>query len=77
MKRLIKVLAVAALAALILVTSVSPAVARAVRGGVLMKTTTPCEASSVARNGSGAHLRIDPPDRTPGCWVVLPPQSAA
>lgn len=79
MKHMIKVLAVAALSAMILVTSVSPALARAVRGGVLLKKTTPCEASSVAQNdfAFGSHLRIDPPGRTPGCWVVLPSQSAA
>ncbi len=77
MKRVIKVLAVAAIAAMILVTSVSPVLARAVRGGVLMKTTTPCEVSSVAQNDSGSQLQIDPPGRVPGCWVVLPPQSAA
>jgi len=79
MRRIIKVLAVVALVAMILMTSVSPALARAVRGGVQLKTTTPCEASSVAQNDdSGSHLQTDAPGRTPGeCWVVLPSQSAA
>ena len=80
MRRIIKVLAVVALVAMILVTSVSPALARAVRGGVQLKTITPCEASSVAQNDddSGSHLRTDAPGRTRGeCWVVLPSQSAA
>jgi hypothetical protein len=75
-KRMIKVLAVAVLVALILGASVSPVLGKAVRGGVLMKTTTPCEASSVAQNGSGSQLLFPAPGRAPGCWVVLPSQSA-
>ena len=45
MRRIIKVLAVAALVATILVASTSPALAKVQRGGVLLHTTRPCEAS--------------------------------
>ena len=72
MERMIKVLTVAVLVAVMLVVSVSPALAAKVRGGVLMQTRTPCYASSVAQNGPGSHLLNDPPLRDPGCWVVLP-----
>lgn len=76
MKRMIRVLTIAVLVAVILVNCASPALAKVVRGGVLMQTTTPCEASSVAQNDPGSQLLIDPPGRPPGCWVVLPSQSA-
>lgn len=72
MRRIFKASAVAVLVATILLASVSPALAKAVRGGVLLKTTTPCGASSVAQNDPGSQLLIDPPGRAPGCWVVLP-----
>jgi ABC-type oligopeptide transport system substrate-binding subunit len=74
MRRLIKVLAVAALLAAILTASVSPASALKARGGVLMPTRVPCFATANAQNHAGAHLINDPPDRTQeGCWAELPP----
>jgi hypothetical protein len=73
----IKVLAVATLVAMILMVSVSPALAVKVRGGVLMQTTKPCDkgAGSVAQNDPGSHLRTEVPGRAPGCWVLLPPNA--
>jgi hypothetical protein len=75
-RRTIKVLLVAALVAVMLVASVSPALAAKVRGGVLLQPTTPCEkgAGSHAQNDPGAHLQTKPPGRE-GCWVVLPPNA--
>jgi hypothetical protein len=79
-RRVIKVLAVVALVAVMLVTSVSPALAVKVRGGVLLQTTRSCDASRVAQNVPGSHLLIfddpNPEDRAPGCWVLLPPSGA-
>jgi hypothetical protein len=78
-RRTIKVLAVAALVAVMLVASVSPALAAKVRGGVLLQTDRPCDASSEASNVSGSHLQEfpeeNPEGRAPGCWVVLPPNA--
>jgi hypothetical protein len=78
----IKVLAVAALVAVMMVASVSPVLAAKVRGGVLLQTEQPCDASSEARNVSGSHLTEIPDDpeqnpegRAPGCWVLLPPNA--
>jgi len=73
----IKVLAVAALVAVMLVASVSPALAAKARGGVLLQTTTPCEkgAGSHARNDPGTHLETNPEGRAEGCWVLLPPSA--
>ena len=74
MKRMIKVLAVAVLIAVILVASISPAVAKRVAGGQLLPTEKPCSATTQnAKNDPGAHLRTNVPDRAPGCWVLLPP----
>ena len=75
MRRMIKVLAVAALVATMLVASISPALAAKVRGGVLLQTTRPCEARLVAQNALGSHLQTNVPDRAPGCWVLLPPNA--
>jgi len=75
-RRMIKVLMVAALVAVMLMISVSPALALKVRGGVLLQTTKPCEASFVAQNVPGSHLRSDVPRRAEGCWVLLPPTAA-
>lgn len=77
MRRMIKVLAMVTLVAVMLVASVSPAIAKVVRGGVLVQPTTPCvQNKEFAQNVPGSHLRIFPPKnperRTPGCWVVLP-----
>jgi hypothetical protein len=74
MKRMIKVLIVAVLMAVILVASISPALARAVRGGVLLSTTQPCHAN--AQDASGGSLVLNPPGRAPGCWFLLPPGAA-
>jgi hypothetical protein len=72
-RRVIKVLAVAALVALMLVASISPALAKAVRGGVLLQTTMPCvQNRDYAQNIPGSHLQTDVPGRAPGCWVLLP-----
>jgi len=71
---MIKILAVAALVAVMLVVSLSPALARVARGGVLVPTRVPCYATANAQNDAGAHLINDPPDRIQkGCWVELPP----
>jgi hypothetical protein len=80
-RRTIKVLAVAALVAVMLVASISPALAAKARGGVLLQTTTSCVegAGSHARNDFGTHLEVfearNPEGRAPGCWVVLPPNA--
>ena len=73
MRRAIKVLAVAALVTVMLVISVSPALAVKVRGGVLLQTTTPCaQNKDNAQNIPGPHLRTGVPNRAEGCWVLLP-----
>ncbi|HEY6711718.1 MAG TPA: hypothetical protein VI055_05565 [Rubrobacter sp.] len=71
MKRMIKVLLVAVLMAVILVASISPAMARRVPGGVLLSTTQPCLA-----NTQNPRLVLNPPGRAPGCWFLLPPGAA-
>jgi len=77
MRRMIKVLAVAALVATIIVASTSPALARVVRGGVLLHTTVPCEVTSDVQNVPGSHFETfevgNPEGRAPGCWLLLPP----
>jgi hypothetical protein len=75
MKRMIKVLMVAVLMAVILAASVSPALAAKARGGVLLSTTQPCHA--IAQDASGEDLVLNPPDRAPGCWFLLPPGAAS
>jgi hypothetical protein len=77
-RRTIKVLAVATLVAMILAFSVSPALAKVVRGGELLNTSKPCEqgAGSHARNDPGSHLETNPPNRAEGCWVLLPPDAS-
>jgi hypothetical protein len=77
-KRTIKVLMVALLVAVILATSITPALARPARFGKGLNTDRPCEVHSSianAQQGRGArHINNpDPPLRT-GCWVVLPGQ---
>jgi hypothetical protein len=72
MRRMIKVLAVAALVATILMASTSPALAKVLRGGVLLHTSRPCEAQLDAQKAQGSPLLLNPEDRTPGCWVELP-----
>jgi hypothetical protein len=77
-KRMIRVLAVAVLVAVILATSISPALARKAAGGQLLSTRTPCNAhEDHVKNDreAGAHLINDPNNRAPGCWVELPPSA--
>ena len=73
MKRVIKILLVMALMAVILVASISPALARAARGGVLL-SPQPCHA--IAQDASGGSLVLNPTGRAPGCWFLLPPGAA-
>jgi hypothetical protein len=68
MKRMIKVLLIAVLMAVILVASISPAMARRAPGGVLLSSPQPCLA-----NTQNPNLVLNPPGRTPGCWFLLPP----
>ena len=72
MKRVIKALVVALLVAVILVASISPAMALRRPGGVLLGTEKPCFAPE---NAQGAHIELNPPGRLPGCWVLLPPSA--
>ncbi len=72
MRRMIKVLMVAVLMAVILVASISPAMARRVPGGVLLSSPQPCLA-----NPQDPDLVLNPPGRTPGCWFLLPPGAAS
>jgi hypothetical protein len=74
MKRVIKVLVVAVLMAVILVASVSPAMARRAPGGVLLSSPQPCHA--IANDAAGEQLVLNPPGRAPGCWFLLPPGAA-
>jgi len=66
MKRMIKVLMVAVLMAVILLASISPALAVR-KPGVLLSSPQPCLA-----NPQNSHLVLNPPGREPGCWVLLP-----
>jgi hypothetical protein len=75
MKRMIKVLLVAVLMAVILVASISPAMARRHPGGVLLSSPQPCHA--IAQDASGEDLVLNPPGRAPGCWFLLPPGAAS
>ena len=72
MKRMIKVLMVAVLMAVILVASISPALAIRKGGGVLLSSTQPCLASTQNPN-----LVLNPPGRAPGCWFLLPSGAAS
>ena len=74
MKRVSRLLVIAVLMAVILVASVSPAMARRISGGILLPTPRPCHAT--AHGPSGKHLVLNPPGRAPGCWVALPPGAA-
>jgi hypothetical protein len=78
-KRIVKVLAVAVLVAIILVASISPAVAKRAAGGQLLSTEKPCDRTTdnAQNDGHGADLRnIDDEDpereRAVGCWALLP-----
>jgi len=76
MRRTIKILTVAVLVGVMLVASISPALASKVRGGVLLQTDKPCNVTLSAQNEPGSHLLDPAPGRAPGCWVVLPPGAA-
>jgi hypothetical protein len=76
MKRMIKVLMVAVLMAVILVASISPAMARRHPGGVLLSSPQPCHAIANVQDASGGSLVLNPPGRAPGCWFLLPPGAA-
>ena len=81
MKRTIKVLLVAVLVAVLLVASISPALARPARFGERLNTDRPCYVHSNianAQHGRGVQI-VDSPVEDPdivhtGCWVVLPGQ---
>jgi len=85
MKRVIKVLVVTGLIAVILATSITPALARTSHFGKRLATETPCGVPSDnanAQNGRGAQLLVEPKEADPpnepiqhsGCWLVLPGQ---
>jgi hypothetical protein len=84
-RRMIKVLAVVALVAMILVVSISPSLARPSRFGQNLGAEHPsnaeqhdaeehpaCTATKNARNEGGAHHVVNPTGHQDGCWVVLP-----
>jgi hypothetical protein len=78
-RRTIKILAVAAIVAVILVVSVSPSLARPSRFGQNLGTDHPsgeehpaCTGTENAKNAGGAHHVVDPEGHAEGCWVVLP-----
>ena len=80
MKRMIRVLAVAVLVAMILVASVSPALAKRVAGGQLLPTEKPCDANANPQNDRpGVEFKSfepgNPEGRAPGCWALLPPSA--
>jgi hypothetical protein len=81
MRRMIRILAVAVLMAVILVASISPALARPRFGQNLGEDHPSCVATENAQNERGAHHVVAPRDPDPppgepeqkvGCWVVLP-----
>jgi hypothetical protein len=71
MKRMVKVLMVALLVTVILVASVSPAMARRGNFGHRMPTDRPCEVAKGTQDKNGARHEFDP-DGHVGCWVVVP-----
>ena len=76
MKRMIKVLVMAILMAVILLASISPALAARKGGGVLLSSPQPCHAVANTQDASGGRLVLNPPGRAPGCWFLLPPGAA-
>ena len=72
MKRIVKVLTVAALVAMILVSSMSPAMARRAHGGQPMPTDKPCTATANAQNEDGSHFELRPESEIALCWKVFP-----
>ena len=75
---MIKVLAVAGLIAVILVASISPAVAKRAAGGHPMPTKTeeetakPCDATAKAQNERGAHFEERNKPEKETCWLEFP-----
>jgi hypothetical protein len=76
MKLKIKVFMVAVLVAVIVLASISPAMARRHPGGVLLSSPQPCHAVANTQDASGGSLVLNPPGRAPGCWFLLPPGAA-
>jgi hypothetical protein len=75
-KRIVKVLGVAVLVAMILVTSISPALARRAAGGQLLSTDEPCTGPANPENDRpGVDFETNPEGRAPGCWALLPPSA--
>jgi hypothetical protein len=82
MKRVVKVLVVTALIAVVLATSITPALARTSHFGKRLTPESPCVAHrdmANAQNGRGAQIlfapeEADPPVVHQGCWLVLPGQ---
>lgn len=75
MRRMIQVLAVAALVAVMLVVSVSPALARRAPGGHPMPTTKVCDVhldTANAQNERGAHFEVRTQSQIALCWLVFP-----
>ena len=60
MKRMIKVLIVALLMAVILLASISPALAARKGGGVLLSSPQPCHAIANTQDASGGRLVLNP-----------------
>ena len=75
MKHTLKILSVAALMAVILVTSMSPAMARRQAGGILMPTTRPCEVHSETNNDEVPQFEFRDTPAPNSCWKVLPDQA--
>jgi hypothetical protein len=71
-KRTLKVLAVAVLMVMILVASISPAMARRASGGQPMPSTKPCYATADAQNEDGSHFELRPESEIALCWKVFP-----
>ena len=75
MRCLIKVLMVAALAAIILVASISPALAKRAAGGHPMPTTKVCDVhldTTNVQNEPGAYFEERPQSQIALCWLVFP-----
>jgi len=72
---MIKILTVAVLVTVILVASVSPAMARRISGGILLPRPENCTAilEHARDTPAGERLLLNPSDRAEGCWVQLPP----
>jgi hypothetical protein len=71
MNRMIRTLMVAVLIAVILVASVSPAMARRGNFGHRMPSDRACEVAKVDQDKNGARHEFDPEGHT-GCWVIVP-----